>query len=102
MRHSYSFTLRLAAAAGAALLVAACGGGGDEAANQSGGDATDANMMMEAPANDASALEAAANATQPAAPDANGSQGTDAADVLGNGSGGDTGGNTVESNVSGM
>jgi len=32
----------------------------------------------------------------------NGSQGTDATNVLGNSSGGDTGGNTVESNVSGM
>jgi len=100
MRQPFAIAARLAAVAGAALFVTGCGGD-DEAANQAGADAPNANMMMEAPANDASALEAAANAAQPSAPDVNGSQGTDAPGVLGNRSGGNGGGNAAESNVSG-
>ena len=94
-------TARISAIAGAALLAAACGGDGDEAANQAMANEADANLMLNAPANDASALESAINAAEPTIGE-NGSQGTDAVDVLGNTSGGDTGGNTAESNVSGM
>ena len=102
MRPSFSTTARFAAIAGAALLVAACGGDGDEAANEGGANAVDANALMDAPANDASAIESAANASEPVLPADMGNQGTDSSDVLGNSSGGDTGGNSVESNVSGM
>lgn len=102
MPQFFSVARRFAAVAGAALLVTACGGGDDEAADQGGANAADANMMIDAPANDASALESAANAVDPMAPAENGSEGTDSTNVLGNGSGGDTGGDTAESNVSGM
>ena len=89
----------LALAAGAALLVAACGGGGD-AGNATDTNALDANVLLEQPVNDASALESAVNATDPVVTDT-GNQGTDTPAVLGNSSGGDTGGNTV-GNVSAM
>ena len=90
--------LTLAAVAGGALILAACGDGdkADESAN-----ALDANMTLDATANDASALETAIPAPEPA-PAANASAGNAAEPVLGDTSGGDTGGNTVESNVSGM
>lgn len=102
MRDFLLRTTRVAAIAGAALLVTACGGDSDEAANEAAANATDAGQLLDAPANDASAMEAAMNASEPAPPAAAGNQGTDSSDVLGNTSGGDTGGNTVESNVSGM
>ena len=90
----------LAAIAGAAALLAACGDREAETANNAA-EALDANLTLEAPANDASALETAVPATEPA-PVANSPAGNDSAPVLGETSGGDTGGNTVESNVSGM
>ncbi|HWT11437.1 MAG TPA: hypothetical protein VN231_01640 [Allosphingosinicella sp.] len=96
-------TARAAAIAGAALLAAACGGAGDGAANDAVANALDSDLMLDAPANDASAMESAANAGDPAPVAAdNGSEETNAADPLGETSGGDTGGNTVDSNVSGM
>ena len=92
--------LTFAVLAGAALAVAACGDR-DEAANEAAANTLDANLTLEAPANDASALETAVPAAEPA-PIANGTAGNDSEPVLGETSGGDTGGNTVESNVSGM
>lgn len=86
--------------ASAALLVAGCGGG-DEATNAADVNALDANAMLDQPGNDASAMETAANAAEPAVTDT-GNQGADSTDVLGNTSGGDTGGNTIDSNISGM
>lgn len=84
--------------AGAALALAACGSDGeaDNAANT-----VDSNLMFEEPANDQSALESAYNATEPLPPavDANAADDIDAA---GETEGGDTGGNTLESNVAGM
>jgi len=88
----------LALAAGAALLVAGCGGG--DATNAADTNTLDANVLLEQPVNDASALESAVNATDPVVTDT-GNQGTDSPPVLGNTSGGDTGGNTV-GNVSAM
>ena len=100
MRHTLFHGIRMTALAGAALIVAACGG--DDAADEAANDSLDSNLMLEQPMNDASAMESAANALEPAPPADTGNQGTDSTDVLGNTSGGDTGGNTVESNVSGM
>lgn len=82
--------------AGAALLLAGCGTG-DDAANRADANALDANVMLAEPGNDASAMESAVNATEPV--DANSSEGGN--DVLGETRGGDTGGNTIESNSSG-
>ena len=84
--------------AGAALLAASCGGG-NEATADNNLSAEDANAMLEQPGNDQSAMESAANISEPV-PTANDS--TDANSVLGDTTGGDTGGNTVDSNVSGM
>jgi len=89
----------LALAAGAALLAAACGDSGD-ATNAGQADNLDANLLLDQPVNDASAMESAVNATDPVVTET-GNQATDAAPVLGNTSGGDTGGNTV-GNVSAM
>jgi hypothetical protein len=99
MRNLLTRSGPLALAAGAALLVAGCGGGGD-ATNATDTNTLDANVLLEQPVNDASALESAVNATDPVVPDT-GNQATDAPAVLGNTSGGDTGGNTV-GNVSAM
>ena len=84
--------------AGAALLAAGCGTG-DDAANRADANALDANLMLEGPGNDASAMESAVNATEPVA--VNSSEDGNASDVLGETRGGDTGGNTIESNASG-
>ena len=73
--------LTISAIAGAALALASCGE--TATVNNAASNELDASMTMEAPANDASAMEATTNAT-------------------GETSGGDTGGNNVESNVSGM
>ena len=93
-------TGRLALIAGAALLASACGGGGD-AQNESAANATDANLMLDQPANDASAMESAVNATEATPYTVPGNE-SDGNDVLGETEGGDTGGNTIDSNVSGM
>lgn len=89
------FTAKAAMIAGAALALAACGG--EPAVNNAAGNELDANMTLEEPANDASAMEAAGNAAEAPAPDGNAAE-----DAAGETDGGDTGGNTLESNVSGM
>jgi len=87
--------LTITAIAGAALALASCGE--TATVNNAASNELDANMTMEAPANDASAMEATTNATE-AAPAAT----NEAGNATGETSGGDTGGNNVESNVSGM
>ena len=99
MRDLLTRSSPLALAAGAAaMLVAGCGEGGD--ASDARTPTLDANVLLEQPVNDASALESAVNATDPVVTDT-GNQRTDAPAVLGNTGGGDTGGNTV-GNVSAM
>ena len=88
-------TTRLTLAAGAALIVAGCGGSESpgNAANDLG-----TNAIVEEPYNDASALESAANATEPL-PLENATNIVEEPET----SGGDTGGNTLQSNdVAGM
>ena len=103
MRDPWMKAARMAAIAGAMLLMPACGDDGGEAANDAAANMIDSNAMLAEPANDASAMEAAVNATEPAPVTTNtGDQGNDSTDVLGETSGGDTGGNTVESNIGGM
>ena len=99
MRISFNLASRLAFMAGAALLAAGCSGG-NNATTENNLSATDANMMMEQSGNDQSAMESAANVTEPTPAEANESSQDNS--VLGDTSGGDTGGNTVDSNVSGM
>jgi len=98
MRHFLTRTGRLAIVAGASLFVAGCGGGG-EATNDAAVNAMDSNLMIDEPANDASAMESAVNAPE-LTPVTNAGEGDNG--VLGETDGGDTGGNTVDSNVSGM
>ena len=62
--------LRSALIAGATLALAACGGS-DKAADNSANE-VDANVMMDEPANDASAMEAASNTAEPLPPVDNG------------------------------
>lgn len=101
MRDSLVRAARAAMVAGAVLLAAGCGDDGGDAANDAGANMVDANAMLSEPANDASAMEAAVNAVEPA-PVANSGAGNDSTGVLGETSGGDTGGNTVDGNISGM
>ena len=97
---------RTALIAIAASLAAGCGGGGD--AEESNAGALDANAMLEQPANDASAMESAYNAAEPAAdspvPDnaADPDEAPEPSGPAGETSGGDTGGNTLDSNVAAM
>ena len=99
MRDLLTRTGQLAMLAGAALLVAGCSRG-DNGAENNMANTLDANLMLEQPGNDQSAMESAANASEPVADTNNLS--ADSNNVLGDTSGGDTGGNTVDSNVSGM
>lgn len=99
MRDLLSRTGRLAIATAACLCVAACGSGG-EATNNAAENAMDGSQMIDEPANDASAMESAVNAPE-LTPVTNAAE-ADTNDVLGDTDGGDTGGNTVDSNVSGM
>lgn len=91
-----SLISRAALIAGATLVLSACGGG--EKAADNGANELDANAMMAEPANDMSAMEGAANATEPLPEPGNDS----GDDVLGETEGGDTGGETVETNTPGM
>jgi hypothetical protein len=102
MREFFTRTGTAALIAGLALAVAGCGGETDT------GDEADANLMesnliLDEPANDASAMESIVNVAEPETPVANTAENeTDDSAPLGETSGGDTGGNTVDSNVSGM
>ena len=89
--------IRTALAAGAVLLLAACG----REATDNEANAIDSNLMFEEPANDASAMESAYNATEPM-PTTNAADPGNDIDAGRETSGGDTGGNTLESNVAGM
>ncbi len=60
-----------------------------------------ANMTLDAPMNDQSAMESVTNAGLTAPPPV-GNSTNSATDALGETRGGDTGGNTVQSNVTGM
>lgn len=99
MRNLPSRAAMAAIAAGIAL--AGCGGDGSDATNVADANITDANLMLQEPGNDASAMDSAVNAGEPAPVDM-GNQGSDSTDVLGNTSGGDTGGNTVDGNAAGL
>lgn len=88
-------TTRISIIAGSALFVAACGGG-ETAVNESAANDLESNMLLDAPGNDASALESVAPVE--AAPVVNLGE----EEVTGETSGGDTGGNTVDNDVAGM
>ena len=92
-------TARISLIAGSALFVAACGGG-DTAANEDAANDLESNLMLDEPGNDASAMESVTNIVEPL-PTANLGETTDE-NVLGETSGGDTGGNTVDNDVAGM
>jgi len=107
MRHLPARVAAGSMIAGAALLVAACDRGGESAAGNLTDNGIGNELTLEGPGNDASAMEAAAQAAPsepaPAANAANSSgAGGNETDPLGDTSGGDTGGNTIQSNVSGM
>jgi hypothetical protein len=87
---------KLLGIASATLLVTACGG--DTAATNAANE-SDANLALDAHANDASAMESVANMTEEAPPTEN--LGNAAEDPLGETSGGDTGGNVMD-NIAGM
>jgi hypothetical protein len=93
---------RLAIVLGAGLALAGCGGN-ETTTNTADLNNLDANALLEAPANDATAMEAAVNAVEPVVTTNTGEAGnaSDGGDVLGETEGGDTGGNTVDSNTSG-
>src|SRR4030095_2370535 len=88
MRHFLTRTGRPAIVAGASLFVAAWGGGG-EATNAAAVNAMDSNLMIDEPANDASAMESAVNAPE-LMPETNAGEGADANGVLGETDGGGT------------
>ena len=93
------FTIPMLGLIGCALLAAGCSR--QAATNNTVANATGIVNDMATPMNDASAMESAANvSTMPPPP----SNLTNSADVqpLGDTTGGDTGGNTVQSNVAGM
>jgi hypothetical protein len=90
------FSMRYLILAGATLALAACSGGNSTA--NTAGNELDANMSLEAPANDESAMESAGNATETAPAPADNAAGNAAGDT----GPGDSGGNNVESNVAGM
>lgn len=91
-------TTRMSIIAGSALFVAACGGGSETTVNQGAANDLESNMMLDTPGNDASAMESVGNLAEPL-PTANlGEAEANMADDAG----GDTGGETVDSNVAGM
>jgi hypothetical protein len=95
MRDRISATLKISIAAGAALLIVACSSGGDTA-NTAVTNDLDSNMMLDVPANDASAMESTANATD-TTPVANETEDSGASE------GGQTSGNSADGNdVAGM
>lgn len=103
MRDIFSRSRSALLVAGLALAVAGCGGA-SEPAEEADANLTESNMLLEEPANDASAMESAEEVTQPVdvIENESGTNTSQPVDPLGETSGGDTGGNTVDSNVSGM
>lgn len=111
MRYSNIQTIKLAGMVSGALLLASCGGGANDT-NEAAATQADSNVMFEQLGNDASALEAAGNAAPMEVVNdeasATGSPATEATTqnssqpVLGETSGGDTGGNTVQGNTTGL
>ena len=99
MRHLPGAGRRWTLALGAALLIAGCGGG-EDTTNAAGANVLDANLMLDLPVNDASAMESAANATDPVA--TNSGEDGNAAENVGETQGGDTSGNSADRNVSAM
>lgn len=98
MRDLLFFAGRTAAIAAAALLGACGGDAGDEPAV----NALDAEMTLDEPANDASAIESAVIDPAPAPAMNRGDAAGNASEVLGETSGGDTGGNSADDDVAGM
>lgn len=102
MRDLFSTVAKTAIIAGAALAVAACGGR-QAAVNNAAANDLDANMSFGSPGNDASAMESAANMSSAPAPSTKAGNGAADTEPLPTGTGtGDSGGDQVESNVSGM
>ena len=105
MRRTFPTLARTGLASVAAMTVAACGG---EAETANDSNAVDSNIMFEQLGNDASALEAVGNSGSDVVTgtetEANGTAGnsSESDNVFGETTGGDTGGNTVDRNVSGM
>ncbi len=100
MRACLSTTTRLALIAGAALAVAACGGsGGESVVSENVADDAESNLFLDAPGNDASALESV-TPVEPLPPVAN--VGEELEPVAGETTAVDSGGNTVDSDVAGM
>ncbi len=90
---------RIAAIVTLTSLACACGGEA-ETSETNVAPPLDSNIMLDAPANDASAMESVGDVVDPA-PVLNAPAEEDG-DALGETSGGDTGGNTIEGNVTGM
>jgi len=88
--------------AGLALAVSACGGGSQEANETSDSNMLDSNALFEEPANDASAMESVTNVEEPMPDLSAPGNASETSNEVRETEGGDTGGNTVESNVSGM
>jgi hypothetical protein len=103
MREHFTRTGNAALVAGLALALAACGGDA-ETGNEAEANLSESNMILDEPANDASALESTAEESVAESPFVNSFENEtgETPPPLGETSGGDTGGNTVESNVSGM
>ena len=102
MRELFTRTGTAALVAGFALAVAACGGDTDTG-NEAEANLAESNMILDEPTNDASALESTVEDSVAESPFVNSFENeTQEAPPLGETSGGDTGGNTVDSNVSGM
>jgi hypothetical protein len=94
MRHP----IKTALIAGAALAAAGCNRGADNSSANAANEIGDNTTMS--PGNDASAPEMATNSVEAMAPPAASDNSNEP--VTGETSGGDTGGNNVDSNVSGM
>ncbi|MGZ8281724.1 MAG: hypothetical protein ACXWUN_02085 [Allosphingosinicella sp.] len=101
MREILNRTGLVAMIAGLAFAAAACSDS-EPASDVTTNNALDSNLLFEEPANDASAMESVGNAVEPApeltAPD-NAATANNSSDEA---VPGDSGGDTVESNVSGM
>jgi hypothetical protein len=102
MRDIPSRSATFAFVAGLALAVAGCSGSSEPAA-EADANLAESNLILDEPANDASAMESADEVTQPVDVFENSTANeAEETEPLGETSGGDTGGNTVDSNVSGM